>query len=161
MIFFFSTIAFLLFSNLIGLSAGYPDIASFKEDSELELFPIPVEEFKPQAEKRYPQHLDPTMFKFWIQVGECPESSDGAKQYYCPTLNKQDRHVCIDDYQLCNGVKECPNAEDENRHYCLFYKALKSQVQLLERSVTSLNTAAHLHAPVRRYSNPFNRMYDD
>ncbi|ODM97775.1 Low-density lipoprotein receptor-related protein 1B [Orchesella cincta] len=154
---------FLLFNNLFGVSDGYPDISSLEDASDLELFPIPVEErYKPQAEKRFPQHLDPTLLKFWIQVGECPESTDGQKQYYCPSLNSQGRHVCIDDYQLCDGQKNCPNAEDENRHYCLFYKALKSQVQLLERSVTTLNSAAHLHAPVRRYSNSnFGRIYHD
>jgi len=36
-------------------------------------------------------------------VAECPESTDGAKQYYCPSLNSEGRHVCIDG----KGKKVC------------------------------------------------------
>jgi len=72
MIFFSSAIAFLLFNNLFGVSDGFQDIPSSEVTSDLELFPIPVEDrsmYKPQAEKRFPQHLDPTLMKFWIQIG--------------------------------------------------------------------------------------------
>lgn len=34
------------------------------------------------------------------------------------------QNLPVTDYQLCDGVKNCPNAEDESHSYCLFFRVV-------------------------------------
>ncbi|OXA51832.1 uncharacterized protein LOC118436268 [Folsomia candida] len=96
-----------------------------------------MEKLSLRRQKRHPEHLAAD-YPTWVRVGECPITLDGHHQYYCPTPSPDGRWVCLDDYQLCDGIRNCPNAEDECLHWCLFYKSLKSEVSLLSRSMAAL-----------------------
>ena len=55
---------------------------------------------------------------------ECPTAKDGQPEFYCPTPDKMGNWRCIDDFQLCDGVRHCPNGEDELPVSCLFYRVV-------------------------------------
>ena len=67
------------------------------------------------------------------QFPECPTAKDGQAEFYCPTPDKLGNWRCIDDFQLCDGVRHCPNGEDELPVSCLFYR------------VVSIHQLAQLH----------------
>ncbi|CAG7724924.1 unnamed protein product [Allacma fusca] len=54
---------------------------------------------------------------------ECPPTPDGAQEFFCPKPAPDGRWLCVDDHELCDGVKHCPNADDESPLVCMFYKA--------------------------------------
>lgn len=45
-------------------------------------------------------------------------------RFACPSPDRQGRYRCIDDHGLCDGFIDCPNAEDEDRMSCMFYKTV-------------------------------------
>ena len=54
----------------------------------------------------------------------CPLAADGRPQFRCPLTRHQD--ICIDDYQMCNGRKDCLKNEDEDPVMCMFYRVVSS-----------------------------------
>ncbi|CAG7824957.1 unnamed protein product [Allacma fusca] len=96
-----------------------------------------IRTFLKTRSKRYPAHLDLFAQKpqFWMKTGECPSTPDGSREYFCPTPTVDGMWACVDDYQLCDGVKNCPQAEDENPTLCLFYHAVESQINVIAGSV--------------------------
>ncbi|RWS15403.1 uncharacterized protein B4U79_11268, partial [Dinothrombium tinctorium] len=56
------------------------------------------------------------------RVKECPAAEDGTGRFACPSPDKLGRYRCIDDHVLCDGFIDCPNAEDEDRSSCMFFK---------------------------------------
>ncbi|RWS29985.1 hypothetical protein B4U80_01324 [Leptotrombidium deliense] len=53
---------------------------------------------------------------------KCPAAEDGTERFACPSADKLGRYRCIDDHVLCDGYIDCPNAEDEDRMSCMFFK---------------------------------------
>jgi len=51
-------------------------------------------------------------------------ADDGMERFACPTPDAVGRYRCVDDHVLCDGFIDCPNAEDENRSACMFYKTV-------------------------------------
>ncbi|GAB6032832.1 hypothetical protein CHUAL_012034 [Chamberlinius hualienensis] len=62
---------------------------------------------------------------------ECPPVEDGMERFSCPTPDRMGRYRCIDDHVLCDGFIDCPNAEDEDRLACMFYKTTKTHLDVL------------------------------
>ncbi|CAH1969450.1 unnamed protein product [Acanthoscelides obtectus] len=62
---------------------------------------------------------------------QCPPADDGMERFACPTPDRQGRYHCIDDHVLCDGFVDCPSAEDEDRHACMFYKTTKAHLDVL------------------------------
>ncbi|GAB6022828.1 hypothetical protein CHUAL_006924 [Chamberlinius hualienensis] len=62
---------------------------------------------------------------------ECPPVEDGMERFACPTPDRMGRYRCIDDHVLCDGFIDCPNAEDEDRMACMFYKTTKAHLDVL------------------------------
>jgi len=62
---------------------------------------------------------------------ECPPAEDGMERFACPTPDRMGRYRCIDDHVLCDGFIDCPNAEDEDRMACMFYKTTKAHLDVL------------------------------
>ena len=59
---------------------------------------------------------------------ECPPASDGMERFACPTADYRGRYRCIDDHMLCNGYRDCPGSEDEDRKNCMFYKTVSGHL---------------------------------
>lgn len=55
---------------------------------------------------------------------ECPLADDGMERFACPSPDSVGRYRCVDDHVLCDGFIDCPNAEDEDRQACMFYKTV-------------------------------------
>lgn len=56
---------------------------------------------------------------------ECPPAEeDVMERFACPTPDRMGRYRCIDDHVLCDGFIDCPNAEDEDRQACMFFKTV-------------------------------------
>ncbi|XP_023231755.1 uncharacterized protein [Centruroides vittatus] len=62
---------------------------------------------------------------------ECPSAEDGTERFACPSADRMGRYRCIDDHVLCDGFIDCPNAEDEDRMSCMFYKTTKAHLDVL------------------------------
>ncbi|XP_037083559.1 serine protease nudel-like, partial [Pollicipes pollicipes] len=62
---------------------------------------------------------------------ECPPAYDGMERFACPTRDRRGRYRCIDDHMLCDGYRECPGGEDEDRENCMFYKTTKAHLNVL------------------------------
>lgn len=79
--------------------------------------------------KRFPWHLDPLyQYRYLARSGQCPTAKDGQAEFYCPTPDKLGNWRCIDDFQLCDGVRHCPNGEDELPVSCLFYRVIETHL---------------------------------
>ncbi|XP_068208569.1 LOW QUALITY PROTEIN: uncharacterized protein jeb [Palaemon carinicauda] len=74
-------------------------------------------------------------YLYYLQSRECPIGSDGTRKRYCPTPYDSGEPECIEDMQLCDGVPQCPNEEDEAPTHCLFYGALKMHIDAVEKFV--------------------------
>lgn len=74
-------------------------------------------------------------YLYFLQSRECPMGSDGVRKRYCPTPYQSGEPECIEDGQLCDNNPQCPNEEDEAPTHCLFYNALKTHIEALERYV--------------------------
>jgi hypothetical protein len=48
-----------------------------------------------------------------------------GKGFFCPTPDGNNQWRCISEYQLCDHMRDCPNAEDEHPTHCLFYSVVK------------------------------------
>ena len=57
---------------------------------------------------------------------ECPSSLSGTSRYFCPSKDENDNDVCIEVDQLCDGVANCPNDEDEDPQSCFFHRPVRS-----------------------------------
>ncbi|XP_043234801.1 uncharacterized protein LOC122388083 [Amphibalanus amphitrite] len=66
-----------------------------------------------------------------VPLIECPPASDGMERFACPTADYHGRYRCIDDHMLCNGYRDCPGSEDEDRKNCMFYKTTKTHLNVL------------------------------
>ncbi|XP_073981171.1 low-density lipoprotein receptor domain-containing jelly belly protein [Rhodnius prolixus] len=63
---------------------------------------------------------------------ECPPAEeDVMERFACPTPDRMGRYRCIDDHVLCDGFIDCPNAEDEDRQACMFFKTTKAHLDIL------------------------------
>lgn len=62
-----------------------------------------------------------------ILIAECPPTEDGFERFACPTPDKEGRFRCIDDHVLCDGYIDCPNADDEDRKNCFFFKTVSKK----------------------------------
>ncbi|CAH1799656.1 unnamed protein product [Owenia fusiformis] len=65
------------------------------------------------------------------QSSVCPQSEDGRFQFICPSSRHSGTTRCVDDHQICNGRRDCPNHEDENPTMCLFYQVVQSQIKMV------------------------------
>ena len=61
---------------------------------------------------------------FICLFSECPPTLSGQRRYFCPSPNAFGVESCVTSEQLCDGHKDCPNAEDENKEHCLFYRTV-------------------------------------
>lgn len=66
---------------------------------------------------------------------ECPPAEDGTERFACPSADRMGRYRCIDDHVLCDGFIDCPNAEDEDRMSCMFYKTTKAHLDVLAEAL--------------------------
>lgn len=58
---------------------------------------------------------------------ECPSSLSGTSRYFCPSKDENDNDVCIEIDQLCDGVPNCPNDEDEDPQSCFFHRPVRAK----------------------------------
>lgn len=61
---------------------------------------------------------------FDVPQVECPPSDDEVDNFACPSPDSQGRYRCIGSHALCDGFRDCPKGEDEDRKSCLFYKSV-------------------------------------
>ena len=54
----------------------------------------------------------------------CPRSPSGEEQFYCASPQPSGERACVSLARLCDGVPDCPGAEDELAVACLFYNAV-------------------------------------
>jgi len=88
--------------------------------------------------KRFPMHLDPLyQYRFLSRSGQCPTAKDGQPEFYCPTPDKMGNWRCIDDFQLCDGVRHCPNGEDELPVSCLFYRVIETHLNSVSQRLNN------------------------
>jgi len=88
--------------------------------------------------KRFPLHLDPLyQYRFLSRSGQCPTAKDGQPEFYCPTPDKMGNWRCIDDFQLCDGVRHCPNGEDELPVSCLFYRVIETHLNSVSQRLNN------------------------
>jgi len=76
--------------------------------------------------------------KFWQQKPECPtneRTNAGFPLIPCPSKDAYGRYPCVDDTQLCDGRNQCPGAEDENAMDCMFLKANKKYINILQDAI--------------------------
>ncbi|CAO4385703.1 unnamed protein product [Caenorhabditis nigoni] len=56
----------------------------------------------------------------------------------CPKKNVDDpleKTVCIEPYQLCDDMRDCPGADDEEPHFCMFKKLEDAELRKLESEI--------------------------
>nr|CAH0108010.1 unnamed protein product [Daphnia galeata] len=88
--------------------------------------------------KRFPIHLDPLyQYRYLARSGQCPTAKDGQPEFYCPTPDRNGNWRCIDDFQLCDGVRHCPNGEDELPVSCLFYRVVETHLLSVSQRLNS------------------------
>uniref|UniRef100_A0A914E9T2 Uncharacterized protein n=1 Tax=Acrobeloides nanus TaxID=290746 RepID=A0A914E9T2_9BILA len=84
---------------------------------------------------------------------ECTETGRPGSRVVCPTSNNKSRWwSCLKPSELCDGIENCYNGEDENPMFCMFYKAsmqnLKAQKHDIEQRLkefhSSLEKLSHL-----------------
>ncbi|XP_043204137.1 uncharacterized protein LOC122371686 [Amphibalanus amphitrite] len=74
----------------------------------------------------------------------CPRSASGEEQFFCASHHPSGERACVGMARLCDGVPDCPEAEDELAVACLFYKALSHNLEKMTGKVLQL-TAHHRH----------------
>ncbi|XP_067134652.1 uncharacterized protein [Centruroides vittatus] len=70
-----------------------------------------------------------------IPVIECPPAPDGMQKIPCPKPNKNGRYICVDNRVICDGFVDCPNADDEDRMSCMFYKTITFHLDVLAHAM--------------------------
>ena len=63
---------------------------------------------------------------------ECPPSEDEMDNFACPSPDSHGRFRCIGSHAICDGFRDCPKGEDEDRKACLFYKSVSLSLSLLQ-----------------------------
>ena len=71
-------------------------------------------------------------------MADCPAAVDGVPSFVCPTQDKNGQWICFEDYQLCDGVRNCPNGDDENQLACSFYQHFVGLFQVVSSMYTDL-----------------------
>ncbi|KRY70613.1 hypothetical protein T4B_4062 [Trichinella pseudospiralis] len=74
------------------------------------------------------QAICPNQDKYTEHIVQCPSSSPRG------IADK----VCITTSELCNGIKSCPNAEDENPALCMFWLSTMDYVRQFTKTVTMI-----------------------
>ncbi|XP_018393427.1 PREDICTED: uncharacterized protein LOC108772404 [Cyphomyrmex costatus] len=69
----------------------------------------------------------------------CPITEDGTEQLVCPTTDERGRYYCIGNDVLCDGVRNCPAGEDEDKQACMFHKALTTHLNVLANAILQLS----------------------
>uniref|UniRef100_A0A914EFJ9 Uncharacterized protein n=1 Tax=Acrobeloides nanus TaxID=290746 RepID=A0A914EFJ9_9BILA len=63
----------------------------------------------------------------------CNENGKPGTRLVCPTPKNGTRFwFCLLPSELCNGIQDCDNGEDEDPKFCMFYKAIRQQSMLSE-----------------------------
>uniref|UniRef100_A0A914EGJ5 Uncharacterized protein n=1 Tax=Acrobeloides nanus TaxID=290746 RepID=A0A914EGJ5_9BILA len=78
----------------------------------------------------------------------CTQTGNPGPRIVCPTPKNGTRYwTCILPSELCNGVKDCENGEDEDPKFCMFYKVaqknskrMNQKLDRIERKLKNLET---------------------
>ncbi|VDP43000.1 unnamed protein product [Soboliphyme baturini] len=92
------------------------------------------------------------MFGILITSSKLPKelrcsSADSVYRFYCPTPFPDQLNsgwVCISFEKLCNGIPDCPGAEDEDPTHCMFYRALQREAYHLRKIIIGHYVKFHL-----------------
>ncbi|CAI9729260.1 I isoform X2 [Octopus vulgaris] len=60
---------------------------------------------------------------------------DSSFRLACPVYNENEETTCIDDTQLCDGMSDCPNGDDENKTVCMFYTMIRYTINKLTQTM--------------------------
>ncbi|KRZ34773.1 hypothetical protein T4B_4377 [Trichinella pseudospiralis] len=74
------------------------------------------------------QAICPNQDKYTEHIVQCPSTSPRG------IADK----ICITTGELCNGIKSCPNAEDENPSLCMFWLSWMDYVRQFTRTFTMI-----------------------
>ncbi|XP_045595581.1 uncharacterized protein [Procambarus clarkii] len=74
-------------------------------------------------------------YLYYLRAGECPPAPDGGERMFCPSPSQDGRWTCVEDVDLCDGVSQCPNGEDEAPTHCLFHTAMRAHLDELTKFV--------------------------
>ncbi|KAK7069035.1 hypothetical protein SK128_008013 [Halocaridina rubra] len=66
-------------------------------------------------------------------------SGDGNPKRFCPSPTGSGEWHCIEDVELCDGISQCPNQEDESPTHCLFYNAMKTHLDEITKFIVFKN----------------------
>lgn len=66
------------------------------------------------------------------QQTECNNTEEGFERFACPSPDDRGFR-CIEDRLFCDGYRDCPGGEDEDRVSCMYYRLVSSA--LIEASI--------------------------
>uniref|UniRef100_A0A914CVT7 Uncharacterized protein n=1 Tax=Acrobeloides nanus TaxID=290746 RepID=A0A914CVT7_9BILA len=65
----------------------------------------------------------------------CTQTGNPGTRLVCPTPKNGTRYwTCILPSELCNGIADCENGEDEDPKFCMFYKAAQKNTKNIKKS---------------------------
>ncbi|CAG7728886.1 unnamed protein product [Allacma fusca] len=60
----------------------------------------------------------------------CPiQSTTSVPRIFCPTRKPNGPWISLAEFLLCDGIKNCPNGEDEDEEFCTYLKSTKRDIQ--------------------------------
>ncbi|CAI5456771.1 unnamed protein product [Caenorhabditis angaria] len=89
---------------------------------------------KPEHQKRHKRHIKLPF------VAEDLSNNPEVRRVLlsCPKTNENEPKRYLEFEELCDDIRDCPNGEDEEEHFCMFKKLEDAEIQRLKSNIRAV-----------------------